>query len=135
MKRMNRQAAALCLFLLLFVLFLALPAAAQDEMLEQLAPQSWIDWAIVFLSIGAVELLKMALPSPEGESRWSAKVTAGVNRVLPFAPLVMAAVLYLVWNYESVGAVPIGQIVGHGAALGVYSGYLYRAGKVTVFGA
>jgi hypothetical protein len=43
MKRMNRQAAALCLFLLLFVLFLALPAAAQDEMLEQLAPQSWID--------------------------------------------------------------------------------------------
>ncbi len=124
------------------LLFIALPAIAQENLIERLTPQDWASWVVVFLTIAVVEGIKRLLPSPDGEPRWAAKVTDSINRILPYLPIAIAAVLYVLWHRGAVVlgeggpllAAPIGQQLQHGAVLGIYAAYIYRAGKVTIFG-
>jgi len=137
------EAMILLLILLVLTIISVQPASAQEELVNQLTPQNWDDWAVVMLTIGVAQLLKMLLPSPDGVPRWAAVVTDRVNRVMPYIPIAIAAALFVLWQRGAVvlgedgplPTAPIGQLIEHGAVLGIYAAYLYRAGKVTIFGA
>ncbi|HQT97974.1 MAG TPA: hypothetical protein PK416_08870 [Thermodesulfobacteriota bacterium] len=142
-NRWSFEAPILLLILLVLTIVRVLPAGAQEDLINQLTPQDWGDWVVVMLTIGVAQLVKMLLPSPDGVPRWAAVVTDRVNRVMPYIPIAIAAGLYVLWTRGAVvpgedgplPTAPIGQLIEHGAALGIYAAYLYRAGKVTIFGA
>lgn len=140
--RFSPPTAVLLLALLIITLVHVLPAGAQEEFISRLTPQNWGDWAVVMLTIGATQLIKILLPGPDYASRWTTAVTDRINRILPYLPIAVAAALTVLWHRGAVvlgengplPAAPLGQLIEHGAALGIYAAYIYRAGKVTIFG-
>lgn len=142
-NRWSFEAMILLLILPALTIISVHPAGAQEELINQLTPQNWGDWAVVMLTIGVAQLVKMLLPSPDGVPRWAAVVTDRINRVMPYIPIAIAVGLFVLWQRGAVvlgesgplPTTPIGQLIEHGAALGIYAAYIYRAGKVTIFGA
>ncbi len=95
---------------------------------------AYVDPVVVGLVIVGMEVIKRALPTPEGAASKS-EVSAGITRSLPLLALLLGiGFLYLKSHLGCATNVFLSVVLIKGILSGAIAAYIYRTYKVSILG-